>query len=129
MKDTNTSYILDASFLAAYLLPDEYNPEVNRYFDRYIANEITFLAPVLLDYEILNIIRTAVVSNRLRLEHKDILVNLYQDLAIQTLPINYLEVLNVALIKKLSIYDASYLWLADKMDIPLLTLDAALKGI
>jgi predicted nucleic acid-binding protein len=129
MKDTNAKFVLDASYLAAYLLPDEYDPQVTACFEKYISNSLVLIAPSVLDYEILNIIRSAIVQGRLKLEHKDVLVNLYQDLSIQTLPIDYISVLDMSLAYSISAYDASYLWLANHLGISLLTLDAHLASI
>ena len=53
------TYIIDASFCLAYLLPDEDVEVVNKIFEDYAEGKVRFISSPLLPYEVINGLREA----------------------------------------------------------------------
>ncbi|MPZ24096.1 MAG: PIN domain-containing protein [Dehalococcoidia bacterium] len=89
-------------------------------------SESRLLSPRLLPYEIASIARKKIKS------HPDarraIEVSLAEALAmpIALVDVNYFDVVRLSSQSNLSTYDASYLWLAVRLDVPIVTLDRRL---
>jgi predicted nucleic acid-binding protein len=119
---TNASFIVvDASAIAA-LLFGESNAEA-------VATRLQgarLVAPQLLPYEI-----SSVCLKKLQLyprRRRAILqaIAFYQAMGIELLAVPPLDVVELARRRKLSSYDAAYLWLAETLDADLVTLDRKL---
>ncbi|MCG2691400.1 type II toxin-antitoxin system VapC family toxin [Microgenomates group bacterium] len=112
MPAENTkSIIVDASFILAFLLPDEaFSAEA--VFDQLEKGEIQFFSIPLLPFEVLNSIKVAVKRKRLTINLANRLVKKFFELKIELLPVNYKESFSLAIKKDLTVYDAGYLWLA-----------------
>ena len=83
-------------------------------------------APTLISFEVAN---TALKKIRARPLERDQIISLYSnfyDFSIQTTDIDLEAAILLAQREKLSIYDATYLWLALDMGIDLVTLDSDL---
>ena len=119
-------FVIDASFVLAFLL-DEGNLEVESIFEKQALGEINFVAPPLLKYEVGNSLRSKVLRKKIKKEKAQRLYKLFLGIKIDEKNLNYHYVLSLALEKNLSFYDASYLSLAKKYRIPILTLDNSLK--
>lgn len=122
-------FVVDASFVLAFLLPDEKKKSTDEVFRGYIEGEISLISVPLLTYEVLNSLRSAFLQKRLNLKLCVQLASDFLNLIITEIPIDQKEVFQEALKKNLSFYDASYLVLAKAKHIPLLTKDKALKKL
>ena len=133
MRGENTNYentfVVDTSFVLAYLLPDEKEREVEEMFTKFEENKINFISPNLLAYETINGLRSAVVQKRQTPKAAMLLLQAFLDLGIFFEKTDEKEVLNLALQKSITAYDASYVWLAKSKNIKLLTLDKKLESI
>lgn len=120
--------IVDASAVLCVLLGDENKPaSIKKALRSYAQNELDLLAPLLLKSEVGNGLHSAVLQKRLAEETAAQLYTTFLQLPITYFsPINYSLILPLAIHKKLSFYDATYLHLAQQLKLPLLTLDSKL---
>jgi predicted nucleic acid-binding protein len=114
--------VVDASALAA-LLFGELEAEI-------IADQLDghrLIAPRLLAFELANVCLTK--CHRHPGERAKLLAafHLRDRLAIEEVTVEHGEAIALALTTKLTTYDASYLWLAQKLNAELVTLDQELK--
>jgi predicted nucleic acid-binding protein len=121
MNKTETSAVVDASYILSLLLPDE-NLSI-------LGVPEKMFAPSLLDYEIISALKSATMSKRISVELSTALFSEYQNLPIIKKTVDFEQVLSMALKYKLSTYDASYLVLASDLKLNLLTLDKQLQKI
>ncbi|MBU1110646.1 type II toxin-antitoxin system VapC family toxin [Patescibacteria group bacterium] len=120
-----THLVIDASLVAKWYLRDEQDAgAADSILGGLCAEEIVLCAPLLLLYEVGNILFVASsLRNRLtKISAKKVLANL------QKLPINYQEpdfnkVISLTLKHNISFYDGAYLQLAKGLDIPFITGD------
>lgn len=118
--------VIDASVILAWLLPLETLQEkANMLIRLYEQAATDFLCPIITRYEVLNGLRSAVLSKRIRTEQLDEAYRRYDALAIPTddvfVPNN--ETLHLAITHDLSLYDASYIHLAFLQGFRLVTAD------
>lgn len=118
--------VLDASFLLAYLLPDENDKELNETFSQYQAALVHLISSTLLYFEVGNGLRTAVIRKRIELELARELLKWALELRIELVSIDYGKVWALCTKEKITFYDASYLWLARSGGIELLSRDVEL---
>ena len=121
--------VIDASVvLKWYLVDEEYSGKAIGLLDKYLSNEIEILAPSLLEYELIK--GLIIAQKRGRVEEEKILeaVNGFISLEIRlkNLSLFYPKVLEYSRVYNWSVYDASYLALADKEGIILITADGEL---
>jgi predicted nucleic acid-binding protein len=83
-------------------------------------------APHLVDYEMTNVALKKLSRGHLALEAAASALDAYSALAVERHGIDPVAVLNLAQRYKLTAYDAAYLWLAERLESPLATFDAAL---
>jgi predicted nucleic acid-binding protein len=124
-------YVFDSSFVAAQIIPDEKNPQVDKLCAS-IGEDETIFVPQLLWYEMANILKNLFRTKRYTFEEvlyfipalKAIcLINDYEPGA------DYSErLLRLAHDYYLSSYDAAYLELADRKKAVLCTLNENLQG-
>ena len=112
-----TRVVVDASYVLSRLLPDENHPQTK------VGQKI---APKLLPYEVINALKSAVVRGRIDEELAQRLLGEFLNWQIEYVEIDGTEVLALAVKQKLSGYDASYVYLAQKMKCKLLTWDKKL---
>ena len=112
--------VVDASYALSWLLPDEERPT--------LRPEHKF-APELLRYEIVNALRSNVVQKRIDRALAEKLLGVFDGWQIQYQPVDMKSTLDLAIGQNLSGYDASYLWLARKLKIKLLTWDKKLEKL
>lgn len=124
--DIKNIFVIDASFVLAFLL-DEGNVEVESIFEKQALGEVRFIAPTLLKYEVGNCLRTKLLRKKLKKERAKKLYQFFLAIKIEEVSPNFDYVLNLALEKNLTYYDASYLYLSKINKISLLTLDNSLK--
>jgi predicted nucleic acid-binding protein len=122
MEESDKKFVIDASFVLAYLLGED-NEKVADVFKRYFYDEIELVAPNLLHCEVGNGLRTAVLRKKISPKTARVLYQTFLDFEIKTNAIDFNQVLELAVRKKISFYDASYVALAKSLSLPLLSLD------
>lgn len=131
MAENNTakkSVVIDSSAVLARLLPDETSsPKISTAFRKFSNNKLTFVAPVLLKYEVGNALKSASKQKRIATDIAQEIYSEFLTLPIKYTQTNYSETLLLATNNNISFYDASYLNLATLQGIPLLTLDTKQK--
>lgn len=117
---------VDASFILAYLLPDEKLPD-EKIFIQHNAGRIQFISTYLLPFEVLNSLKFSLKQKRINKFLAEGLSRKFFELEIELLPVKFESVFNLANKKNLTVYDAGYLWLAKNKKVQLKTLDKQLK--
>ncbi len=119
-------FVVDASMIAAWLLPDEAKPSADALLDR--LAETRPVAPDLLAHEVRSLIAKAVRRKRVAPEDIDQLIRRFDQLGVVDAgPGDMRGVLALALKHGLTPYDAAYLDLAMDRMLPLASLDAELR--
>jgi len=116
----NKAVVIDASYILDVLFPDEKIKELPK---------VKLVAPTLLQYEIVNAIKMAVVRKRIGQNVGRELIKEWQNWRIDYQEVDLTAVMNLALSNDLSVYDASYLWLAKEKKAKLLTWDKKLTRL
>ncbi|MDR1636553.1 MAG: type II toxin-antitoxin system VapC family toxin [Treponema sp.] len=124
-------YVIDASFFAASILPDEQKEYALQFFSS-IGEDDTLYVPHLWWYELGNILKKALVRKRLEYSEALVMVSHLTTLKIST-DSEYGSVYTGTLLRlardyDLTVYDAVYLELALRMGAVLGTLDGNLKA-
>ena len=113
--------VVDASALAALLFGEPEGETVARSLEG-----ARLVAPILLGFELANVCLT---KARRHPEQRVELISafrLWRRLGIEEIAIDYESTLELVLTTGLTAYDASYLWLARRLDATLITLDRQL---
>jgi predicted nucleic acid-binding protein len=121
------AFVIDASVVLAWLLPDEQSAAAERLIGR--AARERARAPSLLLLEVGNALLQAERRNRLSAALRSELLDAFTSLPIALEPVgaeSMQRAIEVAGRRALSLYDACYLELALAKDLPLATLDRAL---
>lgn len=119
--------VIDASIALAFLLPDEREIKVDVLFKALTEGKTKIFIPKLFYFEVANGLRSAVIRKRISSQlAKKLLENLVK-LRLEEKGINWVKTFQIALEKNVSFYDASYLAIARKGKIPLLSLDRLLN--
>lgn len=113
--------VVDASALAAVIF---HEPKESEVLDALKSSE--WFAPSLIDYEMASIARAKLLKHENLADEIRLAFNTFCRIQFQRVRVNYGEVVELALQKKLTTYDASYLWLSSTLKCQLLTLDAEL---
>ena len=127
MSRASGAFVVDASLLAAWLLPDEASAGSEALFGR-LSDEI-MLAPDLLRHEVRSLLVNAVRRKRVMSDHIPWALRRFDQL-----PIRYggagddRDVIGMAERHGLTPYDAVYLWLAREETVALATLDRRLRA-
>lgn len=130
MPAANTKvFVVDASFILSYLLPDERIMNTDLIFKKFQSGQITFLSTKLLPFEVLNSLKQAVIRKRISNPKATQLMKVFLDYHIFVEGVDFNETFQLALNTDLTVYDASYLYLAKENSLELLTLDDRLKKL
>jgi len=129
MLEENTKFIIDSSFILAHLLPDEKVNKVDSIFDKYAQGEISFYAPFILPFEVVNGLRYAVTSKRIVIKTAQTLIDDFLMIKIEFQEVNFKKTLKMSFKRNCSIYDASYIALSQQINLPFLTLDSKLQKL
>lgn len=124
-------FVLDASFALTWCFQDEVTAITDAQLDALINGAIA-IAPPIWPLEVANAIRTAERRGRLRSQQTDEFMDLVCGLPIEIAQISsthtFRSVFRLAQEQGLTVYDASYLYLAAEMNLPLATLDRLLRS-
>ena len=126
---TRTVVVADCSVTGAWFLPDEASEPASRLLAVVLAREVELAAPVLWHYESLNLLRSAVVRQRLTAAAAREAVALWREVPVTWYaprPEEAGALLDGALDRDLLVYDAAYVALARGLGCPLLTEDVAI---
>ncbi len=116
------SFILDASITAAWALPDETSSLADRMLTK--AQREGAVAPPLWWYEVRNILVTAERRKRITATDADAFLHHLAQLPVQISALGDGQaILRLARAHRLSVYDAAYVELALREQLPLATLD------
>jgi predicted nucleic acid-binding protein len=120
--------ILDSSVIAKWFFPESGSEKALELKEQFAKNELSIAIPVLFYYEMNNILRTAIKSYRIETEDATkAFAALTQLNFIAYSSIDLLsETLTTALRYDISSYDASYVALAEELQVPFMTADQKL---
>lgn len=120
--------ILDASVIAKWFFPEENSEIALKIKDDFISGKVSIIVPHLLYYEVNNILKTAVKKFRIDPEIAYKAYSAFLELNIISYSTQELmnESLKIAVHSDISSYDASYVALANYLNIPLYTSDKKL---
>ena len=122
-----TTYVIDASYLLSVMMPDE---AIDRsVYKRISSGEMCLIAPVLFGLEVSNAILLASRRKRISRQKASSLVKHFLSLPIVYKEVNLMESYVLANKLDLTVYDASYVWLAKKMKVNLLTSDKKMLAV
>jgi predicted nucleic acid-binding protein len=124
----NTTVILDSSVIAKWFFSEVDTDKALEIKEKFTNNSISIAVPVLLYYEINNILKTAVKT--FRIDPKEALkaYNAFLKLNFITYSSELImgKILEIAMRFDISSYDAAYISLAEYLQIPFLTADQKL---
>ncbi|KKR92371.1 MAG: hypothetical protein UU73_C0006G0019 [Candidatus Daviesbacteria bacterium GW2011_GWA1_41_61] len=127
-EENINTYIIDTSFILAFLLPDERSGQVEEIFKQYALGKVNFIAPYILPFEVVNSLKQA-IPKRISKQSARLLVQAFLKHKIELKKVELEEVFDLSLTKNLSVYDASYLYLAKKHHLKCLSLDKHLQNL
>ncbi|MGD0111520.1 MAG: type II toxin-antitoxin system VapC family toxin [Armatimonadota bacterium] len=125
-----TEAVVDASVALSWVLPDERCPLANDVFERHMQGELDLIAPTLWQYEVVNGLRRAVVQGRIgRAEgNRSLQTLLGMELQLASFEDLAARAWEVSFARSLTVYDASYVALAEARECDLYTCDVELAG-
>lgn len=124
--------IVDASVAAGWIIPDERTASSLVLLERVFLRTVHAVAPELWRYEMLNVLRNAIVQERLDEQETRRALLLLADVPVEFVPAEpgrQGSALSASLRHGLSIYDAAYFALAEERGVRLLTNDGHLLNL
>jgi predicted nucleic acid-binding protein len=118
--------VIDASALIEVLLN---TPASSKVSERLFARTDTLHAPHLLDLEVAQVLRRYTISGEMSVERSEQALEDLADLPLNRYPHDIFLRRIWSLRRNLTAYDAAYLALAEALDAPLITRDAALARV
>lgn len=130
MAATVKTFVIDASVILAWLLPDEiYKPPANKILTAFGQKTIDLVAPSILPYEILNGTITSIMRKRIERLLAEKLISSFQKLEIPLKLPDTKHILGISGGIGLSSYDSAYISLAKLHDYSLITADKKMSNI
>lgn len=127
--NTKKKIVVDASFVLTFLLPDEYDPKADMYFNQFKAGLINFISSPLLTFEVINSLLVSLKRKRIDKSYCQERLKELLDYDIEIKEVDSMKTFLLAEKNDLTFYDASYLYLAQSQNSPLLTLDKKLQKL
>jgi len=128
--DTKQFLTLDASVVLASLLPNEKYAQLSRVLlEQAAIKPVQIIVPSLLDLEVTNAIRSAVLSKRINAKSGTETLKVYWDIPLKRMELNRVDVersLTISIRYSCSVYDAIYVALAQRQNCRFYTLDTML---
>lgn len=121
--------VVDASYVLAFLLPEKNSASLDRIWNAFRDGTIQLTSSPLFPFEVLNGLRSAVIQKRIPKDVGTVLMKNFLRLAIPLSPVPYDALYTLSLKNSMTVYDASYLWIAQSKQIPLLTFDKTLSRL
>lgn len=124
--------VIDASVVIKwYLRDEELGQKAMDLLNKYISKDLDFLAPSLLEYEVINGLRVAQKRGRIKKETIFSAVDGFMNLDVQSKNLSnlYSDVLHYCNIYNCSAYDAGYLAVAHSTSAPFITADERLYNM
>lgn len=118
--------VVDASFVLAFLIPDERHSKVDQYFSQFKAGFLNFITSSLFPFEVVNGLLVALRRERINRNYCQARLKELLDYEIEIKDVDFMEIFLLADKLNLTSYDASYLYLARKYQAELLSLDRRL---
>lgn len=125
----SNKFIVDASFVLAFLLPDEKHEDVDLVFNKYKEGAIKLSSTPLLPFEVANGLKLAVSRKRIDTKYALNRLKEFLNYKISLKGVDFFEVFGVAQRNNLTVYDACYLYLAKEGKLKLLTRDITLQRL
>lgn len=126
-ENINRLYVVDASVVAKWALPDEEHLEnAMKVKSDHVKGATNLSAPTFLPLEITNALWRAIKLKRLSQNDAEQSLKKLDTLGISHYPIEWSEsstVLDIARQFDIAVYDAAYVYLSDKLNAPLITSD------
>ena len=120
------NFVLDASAAAGWFLPDERTDYTESIFEAVSGPDEAFI-PTLWAYEIRNIVLKGIRRGRVTPTVARPLLSALSQLRLRPMETRFDSTLDTAMKFSLSFYDAAYLDLAIREDLPLASLDRGLR--
>ncbi len=122
------SLILDSSIIAKWFFPEDDTEIALEIKNKFLHKEIELLVPLLLYYEVSNLLKSAVKSSRATLEEVTKLFTAFLKLNFEVYSSRDLmsEALKKAVEYDISSYDAAYIVLSEQQEVPFITADQKL---
>lgn len=117
------TFVVDASFILASLLPDEKSPKSDEVVRRYADKEINLISSAIFNLEVLNGLKSQQLRRRITRKECYGLAKEFLKIGITCEDVDDYETFLLSQKTGLSVYDASYLWLARSKNVLLLSLD------
>lgn len=111
-EDISGEVVVDASFILAFLLPDERVEQVDEIFDLYEVGRINFVSTQLLPFEVLNSLRNSILRKRITKRQAIDLAAEFFKIKIILEDVDFRQAFSLSVAQGLSFYDASYVYLA-----------------
>jgi predicted nucleic acid-binding protein len=124
----NTTLILDSSVIAKWFFPENESEKALDIKENFTNNTLSIVTPILLYYEINNLLKTAIKMFRINSNDAIKAYNAFLKLELISYSSESLleKTLEIALQYDISSYDASYIALANHLQVPFLTSDKKL---
>jgi predicted nucleic acid-binding protein len=126
---TPRTVVVDASVVIPWIHQEQepFAAECLKVYRDFVAGQVQVVVPQILFYELSNFAAMRGRKGSFPLEQLSGLLNL--DFSVHQLkPVDFVEVARLADEKKITAYDAAYLYVASVLDAPLLTVDGPLIG-
>lgn len=114
--------VVDASAVAALLFGEPQGPQVAEHLA-----DSTLVAPVLLGFEVSSVCRKKALASPGDTDRLLAARSLVDRMGIQLFDVDHEQVIRLALARDVTVYDAAYLWLAERLGAELVTLDQELR--
>lgn len=122
----NRKVVIDASVSASWFLHDEYNHKADELLKEVIHGRIDLIQPVLWKYEIVNVLRTAILHKRITRDKARLAVSTINSIKVEFMipgDEDMIGLMKIADENSLTAYDASYLQVAEMKSGELFTSD------